>query len=303
MLTFWRSVPYNQNMNQEKLTLTPQQWFDSIPTIDHDSTDDELFATVLDALLEKEHFYPKEMMDSMDMAKARQAANYQYREDVARWEYQQHRKTLNAIYKVKQGFHDQWLTHGWTADSTESAAVEAKSEMGKLKTQIDRLKPIVDMWWARVSYSWDMCCSVKVFSTSEHELMAAESYRQRKEKQKSPEQMVVYWTRLFNRAHYALERAQGRLAKAEARMDSAYNRGSDVSKHFPLGRVGGSGRNVRSLNRKREQDIDRGIQAITELKEAQKRVKTVELRTERYEEHLSRWEKVVAEKTRGNQDE
>lgn len=276
-----------------KQNIETEQWFESIETIDHEMTDEEVFDTVLEAMIDKEYPYLDQMMDSLIYSEARKATNWQYREDLALWEYKKHRKELNGLYKKMRVFRKQRFDNGWSDGSEDNSALALNLQMKETRNRIGELQPIAAMWWDRFIYSSKKCFEISIFTTSESKLMAEESRRNRLAKKKSPEQMVRYWKRLFDRAHRDLERAEGRMEKAESRIQSVSNRGREVSNHFPLGRVGGSGKHIQSLNRQRERDIDAGVKAYNELEDARRRVKTLEVRTSRFEDHLTRWESIV----------
>lgn len=106
---------------------------------------------------------------------------------------------------------------------------------------------------------------------------------------RTPEEMVEYWSGKLSYARHLLTRAQGRLERLEAEIQKP-DETAAVAEHFHLGMVGGSGRAVKSLNKKRERALDRAIKLSNDLKAARSRVSNLESRVARYAQNLQKWQ-------------
>jgi len=68
------------------------------------------------------------------------------------------------------------------------------------------------------------------------------------------------------------------LAARLARVEAVQHRPDPIAAHFHLGRVGGSGRNVAGLNRKRSADLDRTIDRALEIGRMKERLASLNAR-------------------------
>lgn len=109
---------------------------------------------------------------------------------------------------------------------------------------------------------------------------------------RTPEEMVEYWSGKLSYAEHLLRRARGPLERLEAEIQKP-DETAAVAEHFHLGMVGGSGRAVKSLNKKRERALDRAIKLRNDLKAARSRVSNLESRVARYTRNLQKWEERI----------
>lgn len=92
------------------------------------------------------------------------------------------------------------------------------------------------------------------------------------------------------------EKAERLGAKVE-RLERAISAPDPITDHFHLGRVGGSGRNVKALNKRRERDLERTISQAVEarkLRERRARVLGQIAAVEEYPRQLATWERAEA---------
>lgn len=106
---------------------------------------------------------------------------------------------------------------------------------------------------------------------------------------KDPQKMFDYWQRKINHAIYLLGRAEGRKEKAEAAYLNYRSPGDEVGEHFHLGMVGGSGREVKKLNKRKMDSLDKLIRISAEYNDACARVDNLQSRVARYEGYQNNW--------------
>ncbi|NJR40973.1 MAG: hypothetical protein HC781_21700 [Leptolyngbyaceae cyanobacterium CSU_1_4] len=75
---------------------------------------------------------------------------------------------------------------------------------------------------------------------------------QNKQAARTVDERLDYWEQRRFRAVLGREKSQKNLVTAQERLVIEEGRGTDIVKHFPIGSVGGSGRNVSSLNKKEQ---------------------------------------------------
>jgi hypothetical protein len=114
----------------------------------------------------------------------------------------------------------------------------------------------------------------------------------KKPRQPKPEKdyaaLVEYWERKLSGATYRLNRAIGALETAQKNYDRICGNGSEILQHFHMGMVGGSGKNVKALNRKKERQLDSTIEAARKLRAAQERVNSLQSTVDLYQKNLDK---------------
>lgn len=174
------------------------------------------------------------------------------------------------------------FTHTHTRQQKLADPVYA--ELNRRREQLIRLR---DMKWQRYSDQLDLCweLSQALFTGTPESLNVQAQSRPAKD----PYRMRRYWDGRLRKAEWELARAKGRMQKLRSKCIGD----NDLVKHFHLGRVGGSGRQVVKLNRKRERELEAAIQLSQETEAARERVARLELRVARYLAYWRRWDEAI----------
>jgi hypothetical protein len=161
--------------------------------------------------------------------------------------------------------------------------IDANPELQDILRQEKELSPIVSAKY------WEFCKACDLAREASKGVVTYPKPQSLK-KSKPPkdyQHLVDYWDKKLDGVIYKLNRARGALEKAQAAYESASNAGSELGKYFPVG-VGGSGKPVRQLNKRKEQQGDRLIESMKRRDEAKKRVSALELTFERYQNNYQK---------------
>lgn len=168
--------------------------------------------------------------------------------------------------------------------------VDSDPQIEAMNQRIEELKLIRDaknaIYEKASNKAWDLSKGI---------LTPEPKQPKRAKPQKDYNRLVEYWDKKLDGVIYKLKRASGALETAEKRYEQVSGAGRELVTHFPLGLVGGSGKNVKALNKKKGDQLDRTIDALKEVEAAKARVSRLQSTFDRYQ---CNYEKAVEKRER-----
>lgn len=181
-------------------------------------------------------------------------------------------KRYSVIYNAKKDLRQKLKSEGITDTETHI-------EMQKLYLQEGEILEILHEKSSAFNIECDLAFKIG------KDLFIKEKKKRQPKPKKDYQALALYWANKIEQKKNKLERLKVMLARVEKEYQIICSTGNEITKHFHLGMVGGSGKNVQKLNKKRETQLDKELDTFKRLQLCRERVAQLNFTINRYQKN------------------